>query len=179
VPDWGRTAKAIVATTAVALATYGAVLVGSPACTTHDCDPSTSTFDLGTHLMSFDGGSGQGASYDAGSGQILLESSAWDGTWLNYPGNITITVVYPENFTPDPDAPTIWVSTAQPQEDSGATSTPAAGQLAQITNVSPTGFELNNGSCADYYVWFSVTGTMDAHTTNARSRDSGSDGSRD
>jgi hypothetical protein len=52
--------------------------------------------------------------------------------------------------------PATWVSTGQYQ-DAGATSTQASGQLVQITDSTDTSFKLNNGTCADYDVWFELT----------------------
>jgi hypothetical protein len=136
---------------------FVALAGGATACTPHNCDPSSSSFDLGS----------QGIRTDLEGGRVELASSSYEGTWLDYPGNRTITVTYPAGFTPDPALPPIVsLSTGQAQ-DAGATSTSTAGQLDQITYPTATGFELQNGSCADYYVWFSVTGTLASGSADA------------
>jgi hypothetical protein len=130
----------------------GALLAPGAACTPHNCDPTTSTFDFAK----------QGIKTVEADGTVILSSGVFDDTWLDYPGGITIDVTYPSGFVPSPSiAPVVWVSTGQKQ-DASATATSASGSLDQLTNVTQTGFDLNNGSCAEYYVWFSVTGTMPA-----------------
>ena len=137
----GATAKLAVA--GIGIVAVALALASSPACTLHDCDPTSSTFDLGTQGIS---------PTDIGGGRVELASSAFDGSWVDFPGGLTITVSYPGMvFADEATAPRILVSTGQAQ-DAGATSTPASGQLAQLSNVSPTGFNLDNGSCAEYYV---------------------------
>jgi hypothetical protein len=165
----GATAKlavACVGALAVALA-----LASSPACTLHNCDPTSSTFALGT----------QGIRKVYPDGRVELASSAFDGSWVDFPGGLTIAVSYPPWFTPDPAAaPAFLVSTGQAQ-DAGATSTPASGQLTQLSNLGPTGFSLNNGSCSEYYVWFSATGTgtPPATSTSDGGADAGADAAHD
>jgi len=165
-PGWWRSVAVVgLAATGVLLVAVEVVLAPTEGCSPHNCDPSSSTFDLAT----------QGTSFDAGNGQVQWASSAWDGTWMDYPGNRTITVVYPPGFVPDPaQAPTVWVSTGLTQ-DAGATATSAAGSLDQFSYLTATGFQLNNGTCADYSVWFSVTGTMKVTTT----ADAGGDASHE
>ena len=165
-PERPGRARASFAVACVALAAAGVLLVATgvllaptEACTPHNCDPSSFTFYLSTQ------DAGTQVVVDLGNGQVQLASTAWDGTWLDFPGNRTITVVYPQGFTPDPaQAPTVWVSTGQTQ-DAGATSTSTAGSLDQFSYLTATGFQLNNGTCANYSVWFSVTGTMKVATT--------------
>jgi hypothetical protein len=125
------------------------LLADAPACTLHDCDPTTSKFDMTPDMVS-----------DAGGGEVRLASAPFDGTWLHYPGEVTITVTYPPGFVPDEHTgPTFYVSTGATQ-DAGAISTLIAGQVVEMSDITPAGFMLNNASCSDYYVWFSVTGTM-------------------
>lgn len=166
----GRTLSCVALAAAGVLVVATAVLVApTEGCTLHNCDPSTSTFYMGAQ----DAGTQQ-VSFELPNGVVQLASSAWDGTWLDFPGGRTITVFYPQGFVPDPaGAPTVFVSTGQTQ-DGGATSTSTAGSLDQFTFPGGLGFRLNNGSCADYSVWFSVMGTMTAAGTGA-----GGDASRD
>jgi hypothetical protein len=70
----------------------------------------------------------------------------------------TIDVELPTNFQWS-GPPDIWVSTGETQ-DAGATSTTASGQLDYVTYPTPSGFRLQNNACAEYYVYFSVTGTL-------------------
>jgi hypothetical protein len=128
-------------------------LASSAACVPHQCDPTSATFDLGGDA---------GTSFTDSEGFTVLSSGPYGGAWLPYPANVTYTVTYPAGFQPVTQI-SVSVSTGQDQ-DSGATSTTASGQLDQITYASNTGFKLNNGSCADYYVWFSVTGCIAGST---------------
>ena len=146
-----RRAAAAVAAACVGAGALVVLLADAPACTLHDCDPTSSTFTMTSAMAS-----------DAGNGEVHLASAPFDGTWLDYPGGVTITVQYPPGFTPDEYAPpTFWVSTGAAQ-DAGAIATSAAGQLDELSNITPSGFSLNNKSCAEYYVWFSVTGRLTA-----------------
>jgi hypothetical protein len=144
------------------------LLADAPACTLHDCDPTTSTFPVE-----------QWTAFDAGDGEVHLASGPFDGTWLDYPGGVTITVNYPAGFVVDQGtAPTFWVSTGSTQ-DAGAISTSTAGQLDELSNITSTGFLLNNKSCAEYYVWFSVTGTFTGTTTGDAGAEAGVDASHE
>jgi len=123
-------------------------LGASTACVPHDCDPTSSTFDMAT----------QGTKTVNAQGFVVWASGPLGGPWMPYPGGLTITVTLPAGFVAT-DYPRVSVSTGVDQ-DAGATSTEISGQAAQITDLSTSGFKLNNGSCADYNVWFSVMGTM-------------------
>ena len=88
---------------------------------------------------------------------LLLQSSLYSETWLDFPGNRTITVQYPANFL-NPIQWTAYVSTG-PNQEAGATATEASGELAEFTDSTATGFQLHNASCTDYFVYFTVLGT--------------------
>lgn len=126
------------------------LLAPSAACVPHSCDATTTTFELGKP--------GQPSWTDT-EGFTVLTSGPIEGPWVAYPGNVTIDVVVPPGFQIVQWPPSVSVSTGQDQ-DAGATSTTASGQLDQFTDISNTSFKLNNGSCADYYVWFSVVGVF-------------------
>jgi hypothetical protein len=147
VPKGGRRA-ALAATLVLGLAT-AAMLAPTAACTTHECDQSFTTFDMAT----------QGIKTDFGEGLVQWSSSSWEGVWLDYPGGRILQINLPTGFVPA-GAPTVWVSTAQDQDASGATSTSASGLLDQVFAVTSNSIDLNNGSCAEYYVWFSIVGTQ-------------------
>jgi hypothetical protein len=156
--SWGAGAVLAVA----CIGGLAALLAPAAACTPHDCDPTTSTFDMAT----------QGVKTVGDGGFVLWASGAVAGPWINYPGGLTITVTLPAGFVPV-QPPAVYVSTGVDQ-DAGATSTLISGQAAEITYLSNSSFELDNGSCADYDVWFSILGTMTAGTGDA-----GSDAARD
>ncbi len=137
-----------VALAAVCAGALAIALASSTACVPHQCDPSSATFDLAK----------QGTSFTDPEGFTVLSSGPYDGAWIPFPAMVTITVTYPAGFQLLLQ-PSVAVSTGQDQ-DSGATSITASGQVDQITDPSSTGFNLNNGSCADYFVWFAVTGTF-------------------
>jgi hypothetical protein len=75
-------------------------------------------------------------------------------------------------------APTFYVSTG-PTQDAGSISTSIAGQVNELSYITPTGFLLNNKSCAEYYVWFSVTGTFTGTTTGDAGAEAGVDASHE
>ena len=119
-------------------------LAASTACVPHQCDPTSSTFDMAT----------QGTKTISAQGFVVWASGPLAGPWMPYPGGITITVTLPAGFVAA-EPPRVSVSTGVDQ-DAGATSTEISGQAAQVTDLSTSGFKLNNGSCADYNVWFAV-----------------------
>ena len=129
---------------AIAIAVAAAIAAtGLAACTTHNCDPSTTNFDGGvvTHLD---------------TGTMVWSSSPLTGPWLAFPANVTIQVTLPAGLSLV-EYPSFTVGTsANPGSDGGGTSTPASGQLAETTNLSNTGFTLQNASCSDYFVYFSA-----------------------
>lgn len=150
----GRRARAVLAagvTGLTAAVVAGVLLAPAAACTTHACDPSYATFPAPG-----DGTSGSILTVFAG-GQAVWQSSPLEGPWLDYPGNRTITVTYPQGFT-NATGFNVVVATAPYQDGGGSTATTAAGQLDQLFNLNDAGFQLQNGSCGDYNVYFSVNG---------------------
>jgi len=144
-----RARRASLAAALASSVAVAALVAPSGACATHECDQSFTQFDLRT----------QGVRTDLGSGRVQWASSAWDGAWLDYPAGRFMQVNLPPGFVLD-GPPTVWVSTGQNQDASGATATSASGQLAQVFAVTPTSFDLQNAGCAEYYVWFGVQGTQ-------------------
>lgn len=155
--------RALAALLAIAAggATAAGAAVAVAGCQTHACDATTTVVDGGT-----DGGSGE-LQMASSSGGVVWESASQTGTWLDYPPSGTIAFTFPGEFQkillPDAGNPATstlhanyiiqpYVSTAQNQNGSGATSTLASGQLAQITDVSNTGFSITNNSCAEYFL---------------------------
>jgi hypothetical protein len=146
----------------LAAAAGGAAAAGAAGCQTHACDASTTVVDGGT---SVNGGNGELAMEGEG-GPVVWESAPLMGKWLDYPPSGTITFNFPKTFVNviAPDAGSTeqcpygnyqvlpYVSTAQDQDASGATSTPASGQLAQITDACATGFSITNNTCSEYFL---------------------------
>ncbi len=170
---------ALLAVACVAVVATGVLLAPTEGCTLHNCDPSSSTIKssqlLETQLAETPTG-------PMGSTTVLLQSSLYSDTWLPFPGNRTITVEYPSNFG-NPVDWTIYVSTGPNQEEAGATATPASGQLAQLLNLTASGFQVQNGSCADYYIYFTVLGTapppLGTGTGATPAQDAGTDAPHD
>jgi hypothetical protein len=175
VPERPGRPRASLAAACVVLAATGVLLAPTAACTQHQCDPSSATL-AGTDLLDTPLGE-----TPQGRTTVLLQSTLYYNSWLPFPGNRTITVQYPLNFV-NPVEWTVYVSTG-PYQDAGATATPASGQLAQLLNLTASGFQLQNGSCADYYVYFTVLGTalpvLDAGADAASVLDSSADAPHD
>jgi hypothetical protein len=121
-------------------------VAASGACVPQNCESTTSTFDFNN----------EGIQTTTKEGFVLLASGPLAGQWIDYPGGLTITVTLPTGFVAV-QPPNVYVSTGANQ-DAGATSTLISGQVSQVTDISASGFKLNNGSCAEYNVWFSVLG---------------------
>ncbi len=75
------------------------------------------------------------------------------------------------------------MSTGSDQLEAGATATTASGSLDQLQNLSDVGFQLNNGTCANYFVQFQVLGTalptLDAGTDAPAAPEAGGDAPHD
>ena len=142
----GRAAGAGLA--AVCAGGIAIALASSTACVPHQCDPSSATFDLGK----------RGTSFTDTEGNIVLASGPYAGTWLPYPANVTYTVTYPAGFVPLSQISVAVSTGAGPGLGRDLHHGFGAG-LDQISDPSNAGFKLNNGSCADYYVWFEVRAT--------------------
>ncbi len=137
--------RAAIASGAGSIAATGAALWAAATtpsligCYTHQCDPSSVTFD-----------GGDMADPDT------YETSSLGAPWLSYPPNVTLTVNYlpivgagrtPESIegyignSPTPDEP----------NDSGVNFTTAAGNLAEYANVDGEGFRVVNSTCGQNY----------------------------
>lgn len=158
---------------AVAFATSAAL---TTACTTHQCDTNFTNIDQST------GTTVGGVSYvDPTTGLVLWESSPVEGTWIDFPGEQTYYFGLPPNFTPllPPSAYVATDPAPYEQDSGGGTSTIASGQLAEFGGYGNGGFVVTNATCAHYYLYVSVWGTVplamqDAGTTDAGSTDAGS-----
>ncbi len=135
-----------VALAAVCAGGLAIALASSTACVPHECDPTSEPFDFNK----------KGVQTTTKEGFVLLASGPVLGQWMDYPGGLTINVTLPTGFVAV-EPPTVYVSTGADQ-DAGATSTQISGQASQVTDLTGSGFNLNNGSCADYNVWFSILG---------------------
>ena len=139
--SWGAGAVLAVA----CIGGLAALLAPAAACTPHNCDPSSSTLTGTCDNVT-----------DLGDGTLVYRSSAVEGPWIAFPANQTITVKYPSGFYPF--AWNVMVSTGPEQDEAGATATLGAGQIAQFMNFTDTSVQLQNGSCASYYVYFAIVG---------------------
>ena len=104
------------------------------------------------------------------SGLVVWESSPLAGPWATFPHQQTYDYALPPNFVPS-QPPVAWVSTQPDVGDpaSGATLVLTTGQLALISpydTITPDGgppftdFNIQNGTCADYFLYVSVVGTF-------------------
>jgi hypothetical protein len=154
VPDRVRKGRMLLGAACSGGVLCGLALATSTSCTTHDCDPSSSTFPVNTG----DAGMTGAPLVTVLDGNLLLfQSSPVDGAWLSFPAMQTITVTYPSNFV-DAFQWNVYVSTGQYQNEAGATATETSGQLAEFSNFTSSGFQLENASCSSYYVYFTVLG---------------------
>jgi hypothetical protein len=131
---------------AAALATTG--------CTTHQCDPSASTLGL-------DGGIGTWELLCGSQCSLTWRSGPTVGPWLPFPGQLTYTFVFPPlpalpagTFADFADAtPYVLVAANPPVTFDAMTNfSPAAGELAEFTALSPTSLSVFNASCAGGYL---------------------------
>jgi|CZKU01.1.fsa_nt_gi hypothetical protein len=130
------------ATGVSAAAAVGAL---APGCTTHECDTT---------------------SYDYFGGTMIdpntYETSALNEPWIPYPGNVTVNIHFPKNVYRQPIAILGQVGTSATPNGGidfmgGDNLSMAAGQLAEEFFIGPTGFSVNNASCAPYFARFVVT----------------------
>jgi len=133
---------------ALLLATL-AISVATAGCNSHDCDATTTVVDAG--------GAGATGRLVQTPGQVIWESSSWDGPWIDYRGNATLQVNLPAGLGP-PDSYLMWVSTAQYQSsDSSFTATSTSGQLDEVVSGPPGSIDFNNNSCAEYFARIVLT----------------------
>ncbi|HEY1692345.1 MAG TPA: hypothetical protein VGG39_09290 [Polyangiaceae bacterium] len=112
-------------------------------CTTHQCDTSSTTFDGG--FMVDDGD---------------YVSSAQNQDWVDYPGEVTVHVLFPAGVTRMPTGVNVAIGTESSPNGGldyqvGGDWTPGSGQLALLGGMDTTGVYVTNGSCAHYWarVW--------------------------
>jgi hypothetical protein len=133
---------------------FAAPAVTTTACTTHQCDSNWTNIDQST-------GGFVGELQPLGPGTAFWESSALDGTWIDFPGQQTYFFTLPAYFTPT-QPPIAFVSTGpnpnDPVDAGGATYVLAGGQLAELGGFNQYGFNITNATCAEYYLYVSVTG---------------------
>jgi hypothetical protein len=157
-----------------------AVAVAAPAattgCTTHQCDSDFVNIDQSTGVSV-----GQvqilGPGPEPGVENALWESSPFDGTWIDFPGQRTYFFGLPPGFAPT-GLPMAYVATDPAPNDvdggvvtatcggetitnsGGGTYVIAAGQLAQFGAFVNGGFLVGNGTCACYFLYISIPGTF-------------------
>ena len=144
-PAWGCLA-------ALGIACALAAPAVTTGCTTHQCDSDFVDINQST-------GMNIGDVQASGTGFALWESSPFDGTWIDFPGQRTYFFTLPAGFVAV-QPPTAWVATdLNPNPSGGATIVLGGGQLAEISNVGGNGgFLITNGTCAEYYLYVSVLG---------------------
>lgn len=122
-------------------------------CTTHQCDTDFVDIDQST-------GTSVGELQVLSPGVALWESSPVDGPLIDFPGQRTYLFTLPPGFQPlSPPLP--YVAT----DPNAGTSVVAAGQLAQIAPYAAaqpgqTSFNITNATCAEYYLYVSILGTV-------------------
>jgi hypothetical protein len=164
---------------AFAAASGIAMMVSSPAstgCTTHQCDPSTADFPARTAVM-------DGAPTAGGFmiDQDTFVTSSLDGTWVEYPANGTLRILFPPEVAcrmplgppscyvgvapspiscaPSPNAPSAG--------DGGINYAQASGQLAEFNDLNTVrtdtaagtfggSFVVRNATCQLYCLWCRV-----------------------
>ncbi len=125
----------------LAVAAWGSAGAG---CTTHQCDDSTVA--LGT----------VGTFYRDGS-EIVWETSGQTGPWISFAGNQTLQIDFPVAFQPVEWQAYVGTDPGSPDAAPG-NSVNAAGQLAEVTAISPTGIQVLNSSCQLYFLRLTARG---------------------
>jgi hypothetical protein len=151
----------------------------STGCTTRQCDTDciwiSATAGGGSTCPWNASGAPDSSLYHVGADELVWQSSPWLGTWIDFPGQRTYVFIWPAEMQDAIanagwvlEAPSVWVSTtADNDAGGGGTSTPAAGQLAEVSGVTTYGFAVTNGSCAEYYVRAEVHAFRPAQPTSA------------
>jgi hypothetical protein len=133
-----RHRRSIVGCAAGAAAVSIEALCALSGCYTHQCDPSLSDFGGGRMLD-----------------ENTYETNGVDEPWLDYPGNVTLTVHYPDvGRVPTSIDPYVGISRYPNGPDSNWTE--AAGALAEYSSLSRTSFQVSNKTCASYFARFVV-----------------------
>jgi hypothetical protein len=137
---------------------------GTTACTTHQCDGAFQDY-FGGHVI------------DDGDGQ-LYETSALDEPWLNFPGEQSYLIHYPD-FGRPPDWASAYVATDPNANAADKQWVLAAGNLAEISIASSTQTYVLNATCSPYYlrvvVHFPPVEATDAGTDAGTGTDTGAD----
>lgn len=139
----------------------------STGCMTNQCNSSNATFSGGEIV-------------ESGSA-VFYETSPYDGTWIPYPGQVTLRVDLPKGNTRPVVLVAAEMATARnyPDCSSLAVMTTNAGQEFNLLQVDQTGFTANNDGCADYCARFVVTlGDSDGGAADGLDGE-GEDGGRD
>ncbi len=130
-------------------------------CTTHQCD--TSCYAFGSSAPADAGCPGitppNSGELVVNADEVVWESAPAGGNWLDFPGSRSYVFVFPDTLRRDLQNgwtmgyPIVSVSTqADNSTDGGATSSMAAGELAEISHISDSFVVVTNSSCAEYYV---------------------------
>jgi hypothetical protein len=140
------------------------------ACTTHQCDALWVDIDQSTGMTI-------GDVQVLAPGYAMWESSPMDGTWIDFPGQRTYFFTLPQDFTPagPPEAFLGTTQTAGDVDAGGGTYVPAAGQLAEFGPYGNQGFNVENGSCAEYFLYVRIFGTIPTAPTGTTGNDAGDD----
>jgi hypothetical protein len=149
----------------VCLAALGvAAAIVAPAfttgCQTHQCDgdyihtiPDGGFVSAGSDIVTL----------DPASGYSLWESSAFDGPWLDFPGQRTYEFGWGGfNFTSQGPPQLLVATDPSPNApDASGNYVVAGGQLAEVGELpGHLGFRVFNATCAHYYLYVAVWGNV-------------------
>jgi hypothetical protein len=135
------------------VAAVGVCALGASGCYTHDCDATNVPYTQGD-LRVTDG--------------IYLYETTPPGpvgpVWLNFAGLETLVVTYPPDIAATlseagvtPATWEAWTGTSDAANAEGGNNAFAAGNAAEFSNVTTTGFAVTNAACASYSARFVVT----------------------
>ncbi|HXN34370.1 MAG TPA: hypothetical protein VN894_21055 [Polyangiaceae bacterium] len=156
-------------------------------CYTHQCDPSSfvvtvgpaSACEGGVFCDGPDAGSlviaepdGSGVMPLGADGQIRWQSTPFDGPWLEFPGQRTYTINFPQPFASPPE---IALYLAADPADAEANFVVGGGNLAQLSALTSASVQVFNPSCARYGLRVVATG-LAATAADGRDGDGGGGG---
>jgi len=129
----------------VALTTATTPVTG---CTTHQCDQSCLVIggSASPNCPVTDAGDPRG--YTDGGDLVWWQSSAQDEPWLDFPGQRTYVITYPQPFACPPMTSYQITADASHPQDAGWIN--GGADLAQFSYASATGITVFNPSCATY-----------------------------
>ncbi len=122
--------------------------IAATGCNTHQCDPSTVVITQDT----WDAG---GVTALGEDGLVQWQSNPIDGPWLDFPGQRTYTVYFPQPFASPPE---ISIEIAADLSDAQSNFVVGPGNLAQLSAPTRQSITILNPSCAEYGLRVVATG---------------------